>query len=153
MSIWLDGSYFKTEPGVTYGGVVVVDDAKDECVYCQRYYTEKPEFVSMNNVGGELLAAILGFGTACARVIDKHQGEVECCIYHDYNGIAKFATGEWAAKKEGSQMYVIMFNHLKSLYPHVRFKFVKVKGLNSTVCRTLVARMQEKASPFTPLKR
>ena len=46
-------------------------------------------------------------------------------IHYDYEGIQKWCTGEWAAKKEGTQAYQRIYEEMKQ---YVQIKFVKVKG-------------------------
>jgi viroplasmin and RNaseH domain-containing protein len=66
-----------------------------------------PEYSSMRNVSGE----ILGCMKAIAYAIDHHYESI--CIYYDYEGIEKWATGLWKANKEQTQNYVKTINDMK----------------------------------------
>ena len=66
-----------------------------------------PEYSSMRNVSGE----ILGCMNAIQYAIDHHYPSI--CIYYDYEGIEKWATGLWKANKEQTQNYVKTINDMK----------------------------------------
>ena len=48
---------------------------------------------------------------AIAYAIDHHYESI--CIYYDYEGIEKWATGLWKANKEQTQNYVKTINDMK----------------------------------------
>ena len=52
-------------------------------------------------------------------------GYQKLAIYYDYEGIAKWCTGEWAAKKEGTKAYRSFYDSVKD---RLQVRFVKVKG-------------------------
>ena len=54
----------------------------------------------MRNVSGEILGCL----KAIQYAIDHHYEAI--CIYYDYEGIEKWATGLWKANKEQTQNYV-----------------------------------------------
>ena len=70
-------------------------------------------------VEGEIEAAIRALKWA------KKQAATKVTIHYDYEGIQKWCTGEWAAKKEGTQAYQRIYEEMKQ---YVQIKFVKVKG-------------------------
>ena len=67
----------------------------------------QPDYASMRNVSGE----ILGCMKAIAYAIDHHYESI--CIYYDYEGIEKWATGLWKANKEQTQNYVKTIQEMK----------------------------------------
>jgi ribonuclease HI len=73
----------------------------------------------MRNVAGELLGAMEAIKWA---IENQYESVV---IHHDYQGIAKWATGEWEAKKEGTKSYVTFINKHKKL---ISIQFNKVEG-------------------------
>lgn len=97
------------------------------CVYTQ---VNKPKFVfsgsdnnkellEMRNITGEMIAAM------AAVIYAKKNGANHLTIVHDYEGLSKWATGEWAAKRDVTQAYTrFMQYHMRDLSVH----FVKVKG-------------------------
>lgn len=124
LELYVDGSYKNTEPNVTKGAAIVLEDNKP--LTCQRFITGKKEFVSMWNVGGELFATIGGLSLV-KKVVDAKE-KVLIKIYYDYTGINYFITGEWQAKKLGAQVYVMSVRQLQKSIPNIKFEFHKVKA-------------------------
>ncbi len=79
----------------------------------------EPEMASMRNVAGEITASEETIRWAAERGIDT------LVIYHDYEGIAKWCTGEWKANKEGTIAYRAFYESMKD---RLNIQFVKVKG-------------------------
>ena len=63
-------------------------------------------------------------------------------IYHDYEGVAKWATGEWKAKKPGTNAYR---EFCAAAAKHIRFRFVKVKGHSGDKYNDLADRLAKDA--------
>ena len=61
----------------------------------------------MRNVSGEILGCL----KAIQYAIDHHYEAI--CIYYDYEGIEKWATGLWKANKEQTQNYVKAIQAMK----------------------------------------
>src|SRR5699024_231287 len=92
---YVDGSFYKKTAEFSYGAVVFFKGG-------QYRFSEKfndPELASMRNVAGELK------GSEKAMAFAAEQGAKSLSIHHDYEGIAKWCTGEWRAKKAGTQAY------------------------------------------------
>ena len=79
----------------------------------------EPEMASMRNVAGEITASEETIRWAIAREIRT------VVIYHDYEGIAKWCTGEWKTNKEGTIRYKAFYESVKD---RLNIQFVKVKG-------------------------
>jgi len=112
---YVDGSFNKETTEFSYGAVIFYQGK-------QIHFSEKsndPELVDMRNVAGE----IKGAEKAMAFAIEKDAKSLT--IYHDYEGIAKWCTGEWRAKKVGTKAYKQYFDEIQE---SVNIKFVKVKG-------------------------
>lgn len=77
------------------------------------------EDVFSRNVLGELKGAIKAMDLAVAN------GYKEITIFYDYEGIGKWATGAWKAKKDLTKHYKDIYNQ-RSKYVKINFK--KVKG-------------------------
>lgn len=125
LELYVDGSYRKTEPDITYGGAVLVIDNKP--VACQRYSTKNPDFVNSWNVGGELIAAIFGLGLAAGII----QGEnAKIVINYDYQGIECLMQGtpRWKAKTPCTRQYVGVVTAFQLKYPNLRLEYHKVKA-------------------------
>ena len=73
----------------------------------------------MRNVAGEIMGAAQSMKIADLLKIP------ELTIYHDYEGIAKWCTGEWKAKKTWTRKYRDFYLEKSKT---VSISFVKVKG-------------------------
>lgn len=155
IDVYVDGSYYKKTPKVTYGGVVVVQDKNTpkEIIHGVRHVkTEKSEFVSANNAGGELIAALVGIIDAC-QVLSCVDGKHMVNIYYDYKGVKEFLNGgEYQARKAGPQFYVGAVESVKKVNPNVELKFHKViahtgdkfNELADTIAKGVVPTMYQK---------
>lgn len=111
---YVDGSYVEE---VGYGSGVYLIYGEEE--YEISGIGKVPEYLDMKNVSGEIIAAMLAVRKAC------ELGAKELILYHDYTGIANWATGEWAAKKEQTRDYRDFMNQASQI---IDIKFQKVKG-------------------------
>ncbi|WP_326521350.1 ribonuclease H1 domain-containing protein [Faecalispora anaeroviscerum] len=112
---YVDGSYDSVTNRFSCG-VVLFHNGKEEHfseVFCDNSLAE------MNNVAGE----IKGSERAIQYCLDNKINSIT--IYHDYEGIAKWCTGEWQAKKTGTKAYKAFFDEAAKT---VEIHFVKVKG-------------------------
>lgn len=112
---YVDGSYLAEKKQFACG-VVLFHDGKEEH-FSESY--DDPELAQMRNVAGE----IKGSQKAIQYCLDHQIKSVT--IYHDYEGIAKWCTGEWQAKKEGTKAYKDFYDRAKA---QMEIRFVKVKG-------------------------
>ena len=112
---YVDGSYDHSQKRFSYGMVLMHDGVERYFAYP---YADK-ELVTMRNVAGEIK------GSEAAMRFAKENGYKKLAIHYDYEGIQKWCTGEWAAKKEGTQAYQRIYEEMKQ---YVQIKFVKVKG-------------------------
>ncbi|MDD4238978.1 MAG: ribonuclease H family protein [Desulfotomaculaceae bacterium] len=111
---YVDGSYSESQNMYSYGCVLLSDET--EIISGKGC---DPDILSMRNVAGELLGAM----EAITWAVENHYDSI--VVYHDYQGIAKWATGEWEAKKEGTKSYVEFINKYKKL---IKIQFNKVEG-------------------------
>ena len=112
---YVDGSYDSLTNSFSYGMVFFIDGR--ELHFSERF--SESDLSEMNNVAGE----IKGAEAAIQYCLDHDIAGVT--IYHDYEGIARWCTGEWKAKKEGTMAYA---DFCKKASSKVCIKFVKVKG-------------------------
>lgn len=112
---YVDGSYDSLTNSFSYGMVFFIDGR--ELHFSEKF--SESELSEMNNVAGE----IKGAEAAIQYCLDHDISGVT--IYHDYEGIARWCTGEWKAKKEGTMAYA---DFCKKASSKVCIKFVKVKG-------------------------
>jgi len=112
---YVDGSYNDATKEFSYG-MVTIHNGKEE------YFSEKminTDLAEMHNVAGEIKGAEAAMRYAVAHKYKK------LIIYHDYEGIAKWCTGEWQAKKDGTKAYQEYFDSIKE---NIDINFVKVLG-------------------------
>ena len=109
---YVDGSYNKSEDICGWGVVFL-------------YESDKPEYFSGScegllwNVSGEINAAVF----AVEKALEYGCDSIE--IHYDYNGIERWVTGEWKAKKEETEIYR---DKMKSFFEMIDIGFVHVKG-------------------------
>lgn len=113
--IYVDGSYDKSTRAFSYG-MVVLRDGKE---LTAKQAFNIPSMADMRNVAGEIM------GSMAAMQYCIEQGITDVMIYYDYEGIAKWALGEWKANKEGTQKYAAFY---KSIKDKLNVEFCKVKG-------------------------
>lgn len=112
---YVDGSFYKEKAEFSYGAVVFFKGV-------QYRFSEKfndPELAAMRNVAGELK------GSEKAMAFAADHGAKSLTIHHDYEGIAKWCTGEWRAKKTGTQAYKRYYDNVAK---NVNIEFIKVKA-------------------------
>lgn len=110
---YVDGSYFKEEGKYSYGCVILYNGKE---VRLKGVGTNE-EYASMRNVAGELLGAMEAVKWA------NSNGHDSIIIYHDYEGIERWANGSWKANKEGTREYV---EFIKEYRNHLDIDFEKV---------------------------
>ena len=93
---YVDGSFEKNSGVYGYGVVFIEKDGSIE-----EYFDSGKEesYQSMRNVSGEILGAL----KAAALAIEKEYSSI--AIFHDYQGIASWAKGEWKCNKEKTIEY------------------------------------------------
>lgn len=112
---YVDGSFNSTAKEFTYGAVIFWNNK--EYHFSGRFNDE--ELAKMHNVAGELK------GSEKAMEFALENNITSIIIHHDYEGIAKWCTNEWKAKKEGTKAYKSFYDNAKE---KVKIKFVKVKA-------------------------
>ncbi len=115
VTAYVDGSYDSVTNAFSYG-MVLFHDGK-EFHFSKRFIDS--DLAEMRNVAGE----IKGAEAAMLYCLKNHFTSVT--IFHDYEGIAKWCTGEWKAKKTGTIAYRNCY--LKAC-SKLEIQFIKVKG-------------------------
>lgn len=116
ITAYVDGSFsvVKNQYGWAY---VIVENGIE--IYSRYNKGNNAKYVSSNQIGGELVATL----QAITYAINNEYTDVE--IIYDYEGIEKWALGEWRAKSAIAQAYVHIFNGQKK---KINVTFTKVKG-------------------------
>lgn len=130
---YVDGSYNISTCEYGYGVVFFYNG--DE-IHLKKGFP-KDDLAAMRNVAGE----IKGSEAAISYAVSKHISSIK--IYHDYEGISKWCTGEWKANKEGTIAYRDFYNNAKK---HLKIEFVKVKGHSGDTYNDIADRLAKEAA-------
>lgn len=112
---YVDGSY-RNDTGEFSCGAVLFYRGKE--YYFSKKFDNK-EMADMRNVAGEIMGSVSVISYCISNGIPN------LVIYHDYEGVARWATGEWKANKKGTKSYK---DFCESSRSKLNFSFVKVKG-------------------------
>lgn len=112
-----DGSFDKNKNRYSFG-VLIIDSAMQEHEVCGSAKNSK--YTSSNNIIGEILGVINALDWAVSNGCEKIK------VYHDYEGLSKWISGEWEAKSEAAKMFVAIYN--KKYSGLLQVEFEKVKG-------------------------
>lgn len=129
---YVDGSYCGETGEFSYGMVVLHNGQE---LRFSKKLADK-ELAQMHNVAGE----IKGAEAAMKYAIEHGIGYI--VIYHDYEGIAKWCTGEWKANKAGTQAYRDFY---QSAREKIRIAFQKVKGHSNNKYNDLADELAKQA--------
>lgn len=125
--IYVDGSFSKLNPRETFGAVIVLKDGIP--VVSQRFRILDPCMVKMRNVGGELVAAVMGH-VIIKNMLGKDTKDISnVYLYYDYEGIKQFAVlGGWHAEKEGAKKYQQFMMGMQNVAPVIKLNYIKVQA-------------------------
>jgi len=112
-----DGSFDKKRERYAYG-VLIIDNNLQEHEICGS--SKNAKYISTQNIIGEVLGVINAMDWAVSNNYEKVK------IYHDYEGLSKWITGEWKVKSNVAEMFVSLYNNKFSDLLQVEFE--KVKG-------------------------
>ncbi|MDD5021928.1 MAG: viroplasmin family protein [Endomicrobiaceae bacterium] len=132
---YCDGSYNEDQKRYSYG-TLIIDNKFTEHELCG--YNNNPLYIESRNIIGEVISVIQALDWSISNQYKKIK------IYYDYEGLEKWATGEWEAKSETAKMYVGV---LKNKYPPelIQIVFEKVKGHSNNKYNDKVDELARKA--------
>lgn len=113
---YVDGSYDESLGKYAYGCVILCSGQVIKTINgssCDEKYIE------MRNVAGELEASVQAIKWAMQNKYKSIR------IYHDYEGIASWAKGEWSTNRIGTREYV---SFIQNCSKKIKICFTKVKG-------------------------
>ena len=117
-----DGSYDKELNRYSYGVAIILPDGTEQDI-CG--YGSNKEYIDSDNIIGEIFGVINAVDWAISNGYEKIK------IYHDYEGLSKWLTGEWNAKAKASQMFVSLYK--TKFEDFVKAEFVKVPGHSNVI--------------------
>ena len=129
---YVDGSFNVKTSTYGWGVVLFTDGVQNEISGCGN----DQELASLRNVAGEIIA------TKCAiqeAILLDHQ---TIDIYYDYEGIEKWATGEWKRKKKQTIEY---YNFIKNASSQIKINFHKVKSHTNVQFNELADKLAKEA--------
>lgn len=128
-NVFTDGSF--GNDGLVHGGIVFAG-SDGNILSTVHVKTSKKDFVSMRNVGGEILASWSAIFSVVNSVKKKNEeaGLETYTLYltYDYEGVGKWLTGQWKANKKATQWYVRTIKQLFSTVPNLELRLQWVKG-------------------------
>lgn len=117
---YVDGSYDASDGRFSCGVVMVRTDSEGNvktCEFSEAY--DDPEAAKQRNVAGEIMGSKTAIDFCLTHGIDA------VTIYHDYEGIGKWADGLWKAKNPLTQKYS---QYVAKARTRIDITFVKVKA-------------------------
>lgn len=118
--VYVDGSFSIIQKKGVYGGglVLFVDGIKDPLYH--KCAGDDTNIARLRNVAGELMATVQAVG-----IVKTMPAITDLTIYYDYEGIEKWVTGQWQAKKVFTQAYR---NTMHEVMKDLNIHFVKVEA-------------------------
>ena len=95
-----DGSYDDSLNRYSYG-VIIIDKDANEISLCG--HGSNPKYISSNNIIGEIFGVINALDWAVSNAHERIK------IYHDYEGLSKWVSGEWQAKSDVAKMFTSIY--------------------------------------------
>lgn len=117
-----DGSYDKDLKRYSYGVKFIRPDGSEEDI-CG--YGSNQEYIDSNNIIGEIFGVINALDWAISNESEKIK------IYHDYEGLSKWISGEWTANSKVAKMYTSLYELKFKDFLEVRFE--KVPGHSNVI--------------------
>lgn len=112
---YVAGDYDLTKKLFSFG--LVIECRRNKELYSEAFNDDR--FAGLNKIAGEIKAS----EKAMRYCIDNKIKSLT--IYHDYEGISKWCTGEWQAKKDSTKAYKRFFEEAAK---QLDIYFVNIKG-------------------------
>ena len=116
LTAYVDGSFDPSIGKYAFGCILLTPDGE---IIRESGNGQDPESLAIRNVAGEMLGAMYAVQWAV------NHGYPSLTIYYDYEGIAKWAKGDWKAKNKRTQQYAEFMNGKRS---YIQLSFQKVKA-------------------------
>ncbi len=112
---YVDGSYNEKTKEFSCGVVLFYN--RERIDFSRKH--NDASMAEMRNVAGEIMGAVLAVRYCLAQEIPVLE------VHHDYEGVAKWASGQWKANKPGTQAYAAFCRKARE---KLELRFVKVRG-------------------------
>jgi ribonuclease HI len=130
---YVDGSYDHSLGRYAFGCVFLLPD---HTLLVESGSGNDPQSLPLRNVSGEMIGAMFALRFA----LHNQFSQVE--IRYDYDGIEKWVTGAWKAKKERTQQYRAAMNDWAK---HIRLRFTKVAAHANVYYNEMVDKVAKQA--------
>lgn len=114
---FVDGSYDVSEEKSAFGAIIISPGGNKDTLYKAFTKNLGEDFISLRNVAAELE----GVKEAVNWAIKYNKRKLT--VFYDYEGIERWATGQWKAKKDLTKKYVVFIQEKKNF---IDLEFVKV---------------------------
>lgn len=114
---FVDGSFDSAKQIYGYGAYILAPQLTKPVELCGKGQNEK--YLDLHNVAGEILGVLNAVDWAWKNGFSK------IALFYDYEGIEKWANGEWKANKTLSQYYQSYIGEKREL---LQIDFIKVSG-------------------------
>ena len=131
---YVDGSFNNETDEFSYG-VLIFDKNSNEIELYEKF--KHKDYGQSKNIAGEIYGVLVALDWALSHEYSKIK------IYHDYEGLSKWATGEWKANKEVSKHYIKVLK--EKFYGYIDYEFVKVKGHSNNPYNDKADKLAEQA--------
>lgn len=121
---FVDGSYDVSEEKSAFGAILISSGGNKDTLYKAFTKNLGEDFIALRNVAAELE----GVKEAVNWAVTYKKKKIT--IFYDYEGIEKWATGEWRAKKELTKKYVAFIQEKKQC---IELEFVKVPAHSGVI--------------------
>lgn len=114
---FVDGSYNAEEEKSAFGAIIISSGGNRDTLYKAFTKNLGEDFIALRNVAAELEGVKEAVNWSITYKMRK------LTVYYDYEGIEKWATGEWKAKKDLTKKYVSFIQEKKQ---NITLEFIKV---------------------------
>ena len=136
LDIYIDGSYEHSRKRYSFG--MVID--KPEKITMNKGFDDE-RFLTNRNVSGELLGAMYAYQW----IIDNQEDNTVYQINYDYEGIEKWAMGEWKTNKALTKCYAIISGLAMK---KAKIKFNKVPAHSGVELNEMVDQLAKNALEY-----
>lgn len=138
VKVWVDGSFSIIDKKGIYGGAAIAYIGDDKTPLECKWADSKNNMARLRNVAGELIA-VMGIVQQLSKFKDNIDSVI---IFYDYDGIEKWATGEWQCRKDVTRAYA---NFIQPKMKELNISFIHVKGHSGNVNNERADRLAKEA--------
>ena len=123
IDVYTDGSYKPSTPDSTFGAFYI-PSLQTSMVYKM----STPHARESRNIGGELIGAMMAILEVSKIADETPDDQITMNLIYDYEGVGKWLTGEWRAKKTLTQKYKQFVSTVLNSTPNLKLNLTWVRG-------------------------